>query len=342
MSERLPNPDTLTRQPSHPSAGGDATVIDRDAVSPEDAVKEAREARENAERERDAANAREQAARRERDEAQRRATDAGSQAWTAQGQAIETSISAQNEIIKQARTAIATAQAAGDAEAVADAFVRLSQAQAALLDFGNRKAWIEQQKAQKPAAEAQPRTDGTTVTTPGGTMQVAAPAKQWMDAHPRFYNDAGYYNHAVAAHSTITADGIQEGTPAYFRALDDQMTRFERFEAFERGDGGDQVSNSQQQRPAPQRRASSMGAPVSRSSASVTNSNGQIDPLRIAQRLGNNVTIDDLREAGRIAGFMKNPQDEAGFQKYLAAHQEIYEIDRAGGDTGLRSDQVYR
>jgi hypothetical protein len=178
-------------------------------------------------------------------------------------------------------------------------------------------------------------------------MQVASAAKQWMDAHPRFYSDPGYYNHAVAAHSTVTADGIQEGTPAYFRALDDAMTRFERFEAYERGgesNGGEQVNGQQQQPPQRQgqpRRApaSSMGAPVSRSSAPSYSQNGQVDPLAVARRLGGTVTVDDLREYARINGYGR---DEAGFQKYLKDQDEIYQIERSGGDTGLRYDGVYR
>lgn len=347
MSERLPNPETLTRQPGRPSIGGDgdATVIDRepDVVTPEQAVEEARQAREAAERERDQARVREQAAARERDEAQRRATEAGSQAWTAQEQGLDHSIQAQTALAEQAKNAIANAQAAGDHVAVADAFDKLAEARANLRALNDRKAWLSTQKTQKPAQEQQPgRADGAAVTTPGGTMQVAPAAKQWMDSHPRFYSDAGYYNHAVAAHSTITADGIQEGTPAYFRALDDHMTRFERFEAFERGDGGDQVNTQQPQpRSTSHRRASaaSMGAPVSRSSAPAVSANGQVDPLAIARRLGPAVTVDDLREYARINGYGR---DEVGFQKYLKDQDEIYRIDQAGGDTGLRYDGVYR
>lgn len=350
MSERIPNPETLTRQPGRPSTGGDgddAAVIERepDEVTPEQAVEEARQARENAERERDQARAREQAAARERDEAQRRATEAGSQAWTAQEQGLDHSIQAQTALAEQAKHAIANAQAAGDHVAVADAFDKLAEARANLRALNDRKSWLATQKTQQPKPDTQqPRNDGMTVTTPGGTMQVASAAKQWMDAHPRFYSDAGYYNHAVAAHSTITADGVQEGTPAYFRALDEQMTRFERFEAFERGDhnGGEPVNNQQQtpQRQAPQRRASSMGAPVSRSSApAAASANGQVDPLAVARRLGPAVTVDDLREYARINGYGR---DEAGFQKYLKDQEEIYQIDRAGGDTGLRYDGVYR
>jgi hypothetical protein len=345
-NRNLPDPATITRQPGQPSVGG--SEDQREAVSPEQAVEEARQARETAERERDAARSREQATARERDEAQRRATDAGSAATTAHEQALDQSIQAQTSLAEQAKNAIATSQAAGDHIAVADAFDKLAEARATLRSLNDRKAYLATQKTQRPNPEAQQqqRQDaGSTVTTPGGSMQVAPAAKQWMDSHQRFYSDAAYYNHAVAAHSTITNDGIQEGTPAYFRALDEQMTRFERFEAFERGDqnGGDNVANQHQQpRGQPQRQrapASSMGAPVSRGTAPAGQNNGQIDPLRVAQRLGPAVTVDDLREYARINGYGR---DETGFQKYLKDQEEIYQIDRAGGDTGLRYDGVYR
>lgn len=336
----LPDPNLLTREPGRPSAGGDGGEI-----TPEQAVEEARQARETAERERDQARAREQEAARQRDEAQRRATDAGSQAWTAQETAVEQSIAAQNEIIKQARTAIATAQAAGDHEATADAFDHLAEARATLRDLGNRKAWIAQQKTQQPPpqAQSQAQESGVEVRTPGGSMRVTPQVKAWVDDHPRFANDPTYYNFAIAAAQTATADGIHEGTPAYFRHINSELAKFEQYEAAQRGDQADPQSMNQPRNPAPsQRRASSTGAPVSRSSAPIRDTNGAIDPLRVAQRIGQNVTVDDLREMGRINGYMKDLRDEAGFQRYLQAHEEIHQIERAGGDTGLRSDQVYR
>lgn len=345
----LPNPDALTRQPGAPSVGG----AESPEITPEQAVEEARQAREAAER--DARAAREQAttAQRERDEARARATDAGSQAWAAQEHAVEQSIAAQSALADQAKAAIATAQAAGDHIAVADAFDKLAEARAALRDLGNRKTWIAQQKQQPQQPQPQPQPQrqqaqdgGLEVTTPGGAMRVSSQVKQWMDEHPRFYNDPTYYNFAVAAAQTATADGMQEGSPAYFRHISNEMQKFEHYEAAQRGDHqlGENM-NGQQQPPrtaAPQRRASSMGAPVSRSSAPAANANGAIDPLRVAQRFGGGVTVDDLREMGRIAGFMKSPRDEEGFQRYLKEQEEIYQIERAGGDTGLRADQVYR
>lgn len=348
----LPNPDTLTRQPGAPSVGG----ADPDEITPEQAVEEARQAREAAERDARAAREQTAAAQRERDEARARATDAGSQAWTAQEQAVEQSITAQMAVAEQAKVAIANAQAAGDHVAFADALDKLTEARTALRDLGNRKAWVAQQKAhpqapwppqrQQESPRQQPQDSGIEVTTPGGAMRVSSQVKQWMDEHPRFYNDATFYNFAVAAAQTATADGMQEGSPAYFRHISSEMQKFEQYEASQqRGEphAGNEGMNSQPPRSAaPQRRASSMGAPVSRSSAPATNANGSVDPLRIAQRFGGSVTVEDLREMGRIAGFMKNPQDEAGFQQYLKAQEEIYQIERAGGDTGLRADQVYR
>lgn len=349
----LANPELLTRQPGLPSSGGDgggAAPIDtpqRDANSPEQAVEEMRAQLDAANRAREQAEAREHAAAREAAEARTRATTADTNAWTAQEQALDTAFKAQNTAIEQAKIAIANAQAVGDSMAVADAFDQLATARANLMDLTGRKAYLESQKARRQAEPQQPqgnvRTGGATVRTPGGVMDNVPPAaKQWMDEHPRFYDDPSYYNHAVAAHSTVTADGIQEGSPAYFRALSEAMQRFERFEAYERGDHQQQTSNNgHQQMQTPQRqqpRASSMGAPVSRTSTPVSR-DGTPDPVSIARNIGANVTVDDLREFARVNGYGR---DEAGFQRYLKDQQEVFDIARAGGDTGLRVDGVYR
>lgn len=339
----LPDPNTVTRQ----SGAMGRVATDGEAPTPEQAVAEAIAARDVAEQ----ASARDrlaaESAARERDEARANARDANAGALTAREQAIETAISSNTSAVEQAKAAIASAQAAGDNIAVADAIDRLTDARAALRDLGNQKAYYADQKTRQPAVDRQQQPQGVRVRTPSGEMDVTSQAKQWMDGHARFYSDSAYYNHAVGAHSTIVADGISEGSPAYFRELDKRMEDFERFEAFQRGEHNVNQRTEQPavNTPRSQPRASSMGAPVSRATQPSTNSNGIPDPLAIARRLGPGLTVDDLREGARIAGYTRQrgfESDQAGFERYLKDQEEIHQLERNGQPTGLVTDTVYR
>lgn len=339
----LPDPNALGRQPFIGSAGADGG--EERAPTPEEAVEEARQRIEQSNQERDRERARSQSLQRERDEARARAASATTEVESAQERAVVSGIEQQKSIVDRAKTAIVTAQSAGDAIAVADAYEQLAEAKARMTALEGQQAWLAQQKATRPTQRTDgdrqsAATDQAEVSTPGGTMRVGDAAKQWMDRHQRFYDDASYYNHAVAAHSTIVADGISEGSPAYFRSLDQAMERYEKFEAYERGDGGHQVQN--EQRPAPQQRRTnpaSMGAPPMRGGGPGTqNRNTPLSAEAVARRIGPGVTVEDLREFARHNGY----KGEEGFQSYLKAQQEIADIERSGGDTGLRVDGVYR
>jgi hypothetical protein len=383
---RLPDPESFSRRPGAMGSQQDADGVGNDgggegSVSVEQALAEAKAAREAADRRAATDRAAAEEANRQRDAALGAAASANAGALSAREQAIEAAIAGQTNIVAQAKEQIALAQANGDPQAVADAMERMADAKAELKLLGGQKQYLASEKQRQPERQQQQRQQapqGHTVHTPGGQMaNVADAAKQWMDNHDRFYTDPAYYNHAVAAHSTITADGIQEGTPAYFRALDDAMTRFERYEAFERGelqhDGGRQQMNdggrvdpyAQQRVPQPRQSrgpsASSVGAPPSRGPAPPASghSNSQIDPMMIARYLGPNVTIDDLREGARFAGYSRGrpdpsridangraanfASDEEAYQSYLRAQKEIMDMERRGEDTGLKyGDTVYR
>jgi len=329
MSEAR-NPDHLTRQPREPSRGGDDADVQK---TPEEALAEAREAQRAAEEQRDAAHAREQAVTRERDEARSRAETATGQAVSAHEKAMLDSIEHHKGAAEQAKAAIANAQAAGDPVAVAEAFDKLADSRAELRLLDQQKRYFETERERQKTAQPTGPQSGQEITTPGGTLRVSEQVKRWTDTHSRFYNDKSYYNHAIGAHQTAVADGMTEGSPAYFRALDDAMTKFERYEAFERGE---LQPEARQVNDRPRRPASSMGAPTSRSTES-RSSRGEPSETAIAQRLG--VTPTDLREYARINGY----RGEEGYKRYLADHQEIIDIERQGGKTGLNdSDMVYR
>jgi len=335
--DTLPNPETLTRAPGAPSMG-------TDEVSPEEALAEIKAQKEAAERDRDAERARATQLQRENEATHAKLAEAGTREVSAREQAVDTAIKSHELAASNAKAAIASATSSGDAVALSEAIDALTEAKSNLKLLGQQKEWLESQKGRQPEVRQQPQDSRLRVKTPGGEMPVAPAAKDWMDAHPRFYNDPAYYNHAVVAHGIIVEDGIQEGTPAYFRELDARMTKFEQFEAFERGEHQQKETtpmNNGQQRRMP---ASAMGAPVSRQTTPQNyNRGGQVDPSTIARHFG--CDVGDLKEFARINGYTKQRyqgDENAAFAAYLKDQQEIIDIERSGGDTGMRVDGVYR
>lgn len=170
-------------------------------------------------------------------------------------------------------------------------------------------------------------------------MAVTAEVKNWMDQHPRFYNDPAYYSHAVTAHHTAISEGYRAESPAYFRVLSEAMEKFEKFEAFDRGET--QERQVTPRKPPP---ASSTAAPVSRGHVSGERSRGQPSAEEEARYIG--VTVEDLREAAKWNGFVSGKRgykssDEA-FAAYVKELREIRDIQSRGGDAGLRTDAVFR
>lgn len=338
MSEAR-NPGELTRVSRAPSAGTLPDIerpVEED-ITPEQALAEAQEAQRQAEARAQAAEARAQATARERDEARGREQAAGADALTSRERSIIAGIETATSAADRAEQAIAIANAAGDSAAVAKAFRELAAAQAHLGRLSDQKAWFEGErerlKNQPPPQQPQPAGDVYEIQTPGGVLRASPGVKAWVDRHPRFSSDNSYYNHAVTAHGAAVAQGYQEGSPAYFRALDDAMTKYEKFEAYERGELQREEPRVQtrQQRPGP----TTTGAPVSRETTAPRPS-GTPDPRTIASWLG--VTEADMREFARHNGY----RGEAGYQLYLKEQDTIRNLERQGEPTGLVVDRVYR
>jgi hypothetical protein len=336
-----------TRQSRNASRGGPDTIDhEPEGVSPEEALAEAQEVIQQAEERAQRAEAQAAAASRERDEARTREQSATAETVSARERSIMADIDTQKSAASQAEQAIATAQAAGDAVAVAAAFRALASAEAKLDRLSGQKSFFDSErerlKTQPVQQQAQPVASGYKVSTPGGEMSVNADVKTWMDQHPRFYNDPGYYSHAITAHSAAVADGYREGSPAYFRSISEKMEQFEKFEAFERGElQQERQVNTIRQKPP----ASSTAAPVSRGGvASERSRGGAPNAEEEARSIG--VTVEDLREAAKWNGFVAGKKgyksaDEA-FSAYVKDLREIREIQSRGGDAGLKTNAVYR
>ncbi len=320
-------------------ASGEAT----ETVRPEDALAEAVQKTQRADAALAAERSRSEALQRERDEARTHAATAGAEAVSSRDRSIDSSIASHTTAIEAAKRDIVAAQSANDAVATADAYDRLADSRAKLNTLQGQKEWLAAERTRVAAAPRQQQADATKVrvSTPGGAMEVDPADKQWMDANPRFYDDGDYYNHAIGAHGRIVADGVRPGTPAYYRGLSEAMKKFESFEAFERGEEqparGGQAVNTQRRGSS----AAATAAPVSRQLGDYGRRNGGGDERSIAQHLG--VTPADLKDFAKIAGYRdKKGEPGSGYARYLSDQQEIRDIARSGGDTGLKVEQNYR
>jgi hypothetical protein len=346
----IPDPDTLTRQPRAPSAGTIQTVEFDDPPSPEEAVAEAREKLRLADERASQAERRAVEEVRRRTEAESRLTEAHGAAFSSQERSIASSIQAAQATIDRAKSDLVAAITNADPVAQADAQERLAQASADLSQFNAQKTYYESERtrlaeeAKRPQPQNQ-RVDAVEVTTPGGRLQVAVHAKDWMDKHPKFYSDRDYYNHAVAAHSSIIADGITDGSPAYFRELDKEMANYEGYQSFRNGE--QQPDSNLSQRQQQRRQASSFGAPASRAPTQPRSQGGPVtwqQVARLPHLAGDgSLTESDLRDAAKWAGYARGKthngkrfaSDDDAFTQYLNDQMS----DR---DSGLKQDQNFR
>lgn len=348
----VPDADTLTRQPRQPSLGT-IDIIEPERITPEEALAEAKAelARETARA--DANDRSAQEAQRIRHAAEARLQQADQAILSSQERTIASSIHAATTTIERAKSDLVAAINSGDPVAQADAQGRLSMASAELTTLSGQKAYFENERARavEEAKRAPPpdQVGKISVNTPGGTLAVGASDKDWMDKHPKFYSDPTYYNHAIAAHTTVVNDGAQPGTPAYYRALDAEMSEFDRYEAFKRGEPVNDQNNLSQRQQQRRQPASSFGAPVSRASAPRNDSRAP-SADQVARQIGPGVNESDLRDAAKWAGYERGKfyngkrfdSDESAFQQYLSDQSEIASIDRMGGETGLKRDQNFR
>ncbi len=193
----------------------------------------------------------------ERDNARKEAQTAVDQRFYAEDVAVANAIaSAQNEIA-QSKAQMASlnsdgkfAEGADEAEKIADAKVRLRQAE-------GRQQWIAQEKQRaKERQEALAQAPQEDVSRYQAQPQITQRTQQWIDAHPRFMTDANYRQIAMNAHDTALRRNIPADTDEYFDFIERQT--------------GDR-DYEPEERAVPERRdnnRSSSAAPPSRGSAS--------------------------------------------------------------------------
>lgn len=280
-----------------------------DQPTPEEALAEAQK-RIAAEEDRRRAAERQAEEQRQRaeqayQEAQRAKADVGSAREASLNSAIATAKARRQnaQAIKRA------ARESGDWDAFDKADEDFADSAADLRMLEAQKQQFEAWKAQQQRQPAQQPQQPTRTDT-----GYSAEAQAWIDRHPRFNTDDDYKALAIAAHGTALEQGIREGTPAYFRHIDDKLARFYP------EDGTPNMNG--QRRAAP---ASSTAAPPSRATTPNVGRRVGTDPQSVARAMG--IPMDVMAEGARICGM--------SLEEYAKDQASILNERANGAPTGL-------
>lgn len=170
---------------------------------------------------------------------------------------VLTAIAAEQGSLAKAKADYATAAAAGDWEAAAEAQDAMTAARTQLVDLERGKQSFETRRAEPPT---RPAPAPAAAPPPDFEQKVSAlgvpdNAKSWLRQHPELVNDAAKNEELGAAHLYLTkAKKIEPFSQAYFDALDNEF-------GFKAAPAPEPQPEPQ---PQPQRRSIPMTAPVSR------------------------------------------------------------------------------
>ena len=262
---------------------------------------------------------------RERDALQSGKTEAESRGFSAQKMALQAEIAAEDQRIAAARQRFRAAREAGDIEAEDAANDDLAQARARkLLLDRDKQAWADweaQQAAEAARAPKQPE--------PAARQPAAAPPQdggglspsdvEWVQKHPEFSADPECEQWIRSAATRIMSEGVQRGSPRFYRDLSAQYDRYLRLRELDQAGGGDPApaprraarqddyEDEPPPRPAPRRQAqpsaASMAPSPSRGGREDGGRSRTVSPEAVARKM--NVAVQDLRDfsRGRKGGF---------------------------------------
>lgn len=130
---------------------------------------------------------------------------------------ITTAISASEQDIDGAKSAIRAAKASGDVEAEIEAQVRLSKAQATLLRLDEAKQDIEARAKAPPKREVP--SDPVEAFIQGRTDKTQA----WLRAHTEYVRSEKGLKKLNAAHAIAEAEDLIPDTPEYFARVEEYL-----------------------------------------------------------------------------------------------------------------------
>jgi len=301
---------------------------DSPPTDPEAAVENARRQIEASTRATEAA----QAAQRDAEAAAARAQADAAQAQQARigdrAQTLAANVEAAKAEAARAKAALKAARETGDIDAEADAFAAISGAEARAVQ---NSALLEQLK-QSAAAAPRPQQQNQPA------RQGYSPAAQaWIAQRPRFNAETSYRKVAEGAHETALQSGIIEGSPAYFRHLDEQLGQvFGADHINPKGGQQQRMDNPGQGRQTPP----AGGARPSGGNGSGGGGGGAsevhtlLGPVKVTRRAGGGVGLQipphlraDFEEGAKVAGMT--------LSNYTMEQVKIAQERQAGGSGGL-------
>ena len=159
-------------------------------------------------------------AQRQRDEAERgRLAAVNSQSQT-ETEAVQSGLSAAQAEQNAAKLALKTAGEAGDWEAVGEAQARIARAASDIREFERSAALLAERKTEEPRqAQQQPQLD--IMSSIDSNPQLLATERDWLKKHPEAY--ASRNKELDVAYERAIKKGLSRGTPQYFKFMDEFM-----------------------------------------------------------------------------------------------------------------------
>lgn len=158
-------------------------------------------------------------------EAERRAEAAARAAQEARGQVDESNLQVVNSAIDTLKREtdilkanLRAAMASGDYGAAADAQEAMADAKAKLLQLENGRAALQEQAKQQrfQVEKVAPPVDPVEALA----AQLSPRSAAWVRAHPEYARNERLTQKMIAAHSLVTADGVQPDTDEYFESVE--------------------------------------------------------------------------------------------------------------------------
>jgi hypothetical protein len=168
--------------------------------------------------------------------------------YQAQQTAVESAISAATAEIDRLEQDVAVMHADGKYAEAAKLVRRMTEQQARLQQYEQRKDWLGEQK-QRFEAEAQQRQTQRQAQQADPLANYTPAARQWIEKHPEFLTDPAYQQRVIEGHHAALGARHKEGSPGYFAAIEAHLAP--KRPAAEAEEEGEEAEEPAAERPRP-------------------------------------------------------------------------------------------
>lgn len=141
------------------------------------------------------------------------------QTTSSQAEAIGAALAAAEAEAEAAQRDIEFAASVGDSKAQAEAYRKLSRAEAKILNLENGKEALEREAKERPKQEAQPQAQAD----PLDNINLPPLAKDWLRNHREFLYDARKNAKIQTLHWDVVDEGHEAYSPSYFEVLEQKL-----------------------------------------------------------------------------------------------------------------------